>query len=84
MDDVLYLKFRQHGDLRTLLLDTLLADLVYVESGDPFWGDGAGVGMNELGKSLMRVRERLRDPCRLPLLSTIPVYYPHTNLQLIL
>ena len=71
MDDVLYLKFRQHGDLRTLLLDTFPADLVYVESGDPFWGDGAGVGMNELGKSLMRVRERLRDPCRLPLLSCI-------------
>ena len=84
MDDVLYLKFRQHGDLRTLLLGTFPADLVYVESGDPFWGDGAGVGMNELGKSLMRVRERLRDPCRLPLLSSILVYYPHTNLQLIL
>ncbi|KAH9983832.1 hypothetical protein BJV77DRAFT_1041098 [Russula vinacea] len=60
MDDVLYLKFRQHGDLRTLLLDTYPADLVYVELGDPFWGDGAGAGMNELGKSLMRVRERLR------------------------
>ncbi|KAH9986136.1 DUF1768-domain-containing protein [Russula vinacea] len=60
MDDVLYLKFRQHGDLRTLLLNTLPADLVYVESGDTFWGDGAGAGMNELGKSLMRVRDRLR------------------------
>ncbi|KAI9462054.1 DUF1768-domain-containing protein [Russula earlei] len=60
MDDVLYLKFRQHGDLRTLLLNTFPSELVYVESGDPFWGDGAGVGMNELGKSLMRVRERLR------------------------
>ena len=82
MDDVLYLKFRQHGDLRTLLLDTFPADLVYVESGDPFWGDGAGVGMNELGKSLMRVRERLRDPCRLPLLSCI-LLSSH-NLQLIL
>jgi hypothetical protein len=35
-------------------------ELVYVESGDPLWGDGAGVGMNELGKSLMRVRERIR------------------------
>lgn len=60
MDDVLYLKFLQHGDLRTLLLNTYPADLVYVELRDPFWGDGAGVGMNELGKSLMRVRERLR------------------------
>jgi len=60
MDDVLYLKFRQHGDLRGLLLNTYPAKLIYVESGDQFWGDGAGIGMNELGKSLMRVRERLR------------------------
>jgi hypothetical protein len=84
MDDVLYLKFRQHRDLRTLLLNTFPADLVYVESGDPFWGDGAGAGMNELGKSLMRVREWLRNPCGLPLLSGIPVHHPHTNLQLII
>jgi predicted NAD-dependent protein-ADP-ribosyltransferase YbiA (DUF1768 family) len=60
MDDILYLKFLQHDDLRTLLLDTYPADLVYVEPGDPFWGEGAGVGRNELGMSLMRVRERLR------------------------
>jgi len=59
MDDVLYLKFRQHSDLHTLLLDTYPAELVYLESEDLFWGDGAGSGMNELGKSLMRVRERL-------------------------
>jgi predicted NAD-dependent protein-ADP-ribosyltransferase YbiA (DUF1768 family) len=60
MDEVLYLKFRQHGDLRTLLLSTYPSELMYVESGDPFWGDGAGQGLNELGNSLMRVRERLR------------------------
>ncbi|KAF8460861.1 hypothetical protein DFH94DRAFT_700190 [Russula ochroleuca] len=60
MDDVLYLKFRQHGELRALLLNTYPTDLVYVESGDPFWGDGAGAGMNQLGQSLMRVREQLR------------------------
>ncbi|KAH9986140.1 hypothetical protein BJV77DRAFT_1030130 [Russula vinacea] len=60
MDEVLYLKFLQHGDLRALLLNTYPAELVYVESEDLFWGDGAGAGMNELGKSLMRVRERLR------------------------
>ncbi|KAH9959192.1 hypothetical protein BC827DRAFT_1135065 [Russula dissimulans] len=60
MDDVLYHKFRQHGDLRALLLNTYPAELVYVESGDPFWGDGAGIGMNQLGQSLMRVREQLR------------------------
>ncbi len=59
MDNVLHLKFRQHGDLRTLLLNTYPAHLIYVESGDPFWGDGAGNGLNELGKSLMRVREQI-------------------------
>jgi predicted NAD-dependent protein-ADP-ribosyltransferase YbiA (DUF1768 family) len=60
MDEVLYLKFRQHSELRTLLLSTYPSELMYVESGDPFWGDGAGQGLNELGNSLMRVRERLR------------------------
>ncbi len=60
MDQVLYLKFRQHGDLRSQLLGTFPAELIYVESGDTFWGDGAGPGLNELGKSLMRVRERFR------------------------
>ncbi|KAI0265889.1 DUF1768-domain-containing protein [Gloeopeniophorella convolvens] len=61
MDEVLYYKFRQHGDLRNLLLDTYPADLVYSEPGDHFWGDGAGAGRNELGNSLVRVRERLRN-----------------------
>jgi len=60
MDEVLYLKFCQHSDPRTLLLYTYPAELVYVELGDPFWGDGAGSGMNQLGKALVRVRERLR------------------------
>ncbi|KAH9986152.1 hypothetical protein BJV77DRAFT_1071120 [Russula vinacea] len=41
MDEVLYLKFQQHVDLRTLLLNTIPADLVYVQSDDPFWGDAA-------------------------------------------
>jgi predicted NAD-dependent protein-ADP-ribosyltransferase YbiA (DUF1768 family) len=60
MDEVLYLKFRQHSDLRTLLFNTYPSKLVYVEPCDPFWGDGGGAGANELGKSLVRVRERLR------------------------
>jgi predicted NAD-dependent protein-ADP-ribosyltransferase YbiA (DUF1768 family) len=59
MDEVLYLKFRQHRDLRTLLLNTYPLDLVYVESGDHFWGDGAGTDMNELSNSLMCIRELL-------------------------
>ena len=61
MDEGLYLKFRQHSRLRKLLFNTYPSELVYVGPRDPFWGDdGARAGQNELGKSLMRVRERLR------------------------
>ena len=60
MDDVLHLKFHQHDDLRTVLLNTYPADLIYDEPRDLLWGCGGGVGMNELGNSLSRVRERLR------------------------
>lgn len=61
MDEVLFLKFRQHSVLRTQLLNTYPSELVY-ESRNPFWGgDGAGAGRNELGKSLTRVREWLRS-----------------------
>jgi len=59
MDDVLYLKFRQHAALRTLLFNTYSGELFFVDSR-PFWGDdGTGTGMNKFGKSLMRVRKRL-------------------------
>ena len=65
MDDVLYNKFRQHSDLRTLLFNTYPSELVYVEPRDTFWGDGGGDGRNELGKSLMYVRGRLREEGRM-------------------
>ncbi|KAF8494110.1 hypothetical protein F5888DRAFT_1718659, partial [Russula emetica] len=39
MDEVLYLKFNQHGQLRTMLINTHPAELVYVDPNDPFWGD---------------------------------------------
>ncbi|THH14129.1 hypothetical protein EW146_g6170 [Bondarzewia mesenterica] len=61
MDDVLYLKFRQHADLRAMLFDTGNATLIYAEPNDHFWGEGPmGQGQNQLGQSLMRVRDRLR------------------------
>lgn len=61
MDDVLYLKFRQHGHLRSMLLETGNAPLVYAEPNDHFWGEGhMGQGQNQLGQALMRVRDRLR------------------------
>ncbi|KAG9317755.1 hypothetical protein JVU11DRAFT_1973 [Chiua virens] len=61
MQDVLFLKFKQHPGLRTLLLRTGLVDIVYADE-NTYWGEGrAGEGANELGKTLMRVRERLRQ-----------------------
>lgn len=60
VDEVLYQKFRQHEDLRLLLIGTGTAELIYADSNDGFWDTGpGGDGSNELGKALMRVRERL-------------------------
>ncbi|KAL4253562.1 hypothetical protein ABKN59_003473 [Abortiporus biennis] len=62
MDEVLYMLFIQHPTLRSLLYSTGLADILVQDSRDDFWGGGPeGQGGNELGKSLMRVRERLRN-----------------------
>lgn len=60
MDEVLYLKFTQHAELRRFLLDTGFADLIYSEPTDKFWGTTNGHGGNELGKALVRIRDRLR------------------------
>ncbi|KAF8626736.1 hypothetical protein AX17_006501 [Amanita inopinata Kibby_2008] len=61
MEDVLYMKFAQHDSLRRSLLDTGQAPLVYSDPNDGYWGEGpVGQGTNELGKALVRVRDRLR------------------------
>lgn len=59
LEDVLYLKFQQHPDLRDLLINTGSVDIIYIEAKDNFfrWGP-TGDGSNELGKALMRVRQR--------------------------
>ena len=60
MKHVLYEKFRQHADLRTLLLQTGTARLIYVDADDTYWGSGAaGNGQNELGKALVEIRDRM-------------------------
>jgi len=60
MEDVLYLKFKQHPTLRTLLLNTGGSDVVYADN-NTYWGEGpSGTGSNELGNALVRVRDRLR------------------------
>lgn len=61
MADVLRLKFTQHPDLRSTLLGTGTALLVYDDLSDGFWGSGPdGNGQNELGKLLVHIREILR------------------------
>jgi ribA/ribD-fused uncharacterized protein len=62
MHEVLFAKFRQHPDLRIMLLGTGNADLEYADPVDNYWGSGAdGRGANQLGKVLTHVRERLRE-----------------------
>lgn len=54
-------KFTRSEELGRKLLATDDAELVEENSwGDVFWGVCRGVGRNELGKILMRVREGLR------------------------
>ena len=60
MREAVEAKFRQHDELRELLLATGDAKLVEHTENDDFWGDGGdGRGRNELGRILMAVRERL-------------------------
>ncbi|MEM7246896.1 MAG: NADAR family protein [Acidobacteriota bacterium] len=55
-------KFRQHEELRELLLSTGTARLVERAEQDAYWGDGGdGSGKNMLGRILMKVRDRLRN-----------------------
>jgi ribA/ribD-fused uncharacterized protein len=61
MEWVLELKFTQHAHLARMLHATGDAELVEDSPVDAFWGVGAdGQGQNELGKALMRLRERMR------------------------
>ena len=61
MEEVLYLKFTQHDDLRAELVSTHPARLVWASPRDPYFGTGpTGKGQNELGRLLMQVRDRLK------------------------
>ena len=61
LEEILYLKFRQHPDLRDLLVRTGTAQIIF-NNEDSILGDGgtvngnSGNGQNELGKALVRVR----------------------------
>lgn len=62
MYDINMAKFTQNSDLREKLIATGDA---YLEEGntwnDRYWGTVNGVGQNQLGKVLMRVREDLQS-----------------------
>ncbi|GJE95773.1 NADAR family protein [Phanerochaete sordida] len=61
MDSILDAKFSQHADLREKLLSTGDRQIVEASPTDSFWGQGADKhGRNELGKCLMRLREKFR------------------------
>lgn len=66
MREAVRAKFRQHDDLRELLLGTGDATLVEHTTNDSYWGDGGdGRGKNMLGRILMEIREELRnDPAK--------------------
>jgi len=60
MEEVQMAKFTQHPELKEKLIATGDAELIYNnECGDEYWGVFQGKGENNLGKVLMRVRERL-------------------------
>ncbi|KAJ3473432.1 hypothetical protein NLI96_g13001 [Meripilus lineatus] len=62
MDLALYHKFLEYPELRELLLRTEGSEIVFDETDDEYWGLGiVGNGANELGKSLVRVREKMRN-----------------------
>ena len=59
MENIIQLKFEQHEDFRTNLLNTGLRPIVEHTKDDAFWGDGIdGKGQNILGKILTNIRNR--------------------------
>lgn len=55
-------KFRQHAELRELLLSTGDEEIIEETDADSYWGSGdAGKGRNMLGQLLMELRARLSE-----------------------
>ncbi|CAF2646036.1 unnamed protein product [Rotaria sp. Silwood2] len=64
-DDIMFkaclAKFEQHPQLKQLLLSTEDRTLVEHTTNDSYWGDGGdGSGRNQLGITLMKVRDHLK------------------------
>ena len=62
MYEICKAKFTQHEDLAEKLLETGDEELVEGNTwNDTYWGVCNGKGKNQLGKTLMRIREELRN-----------------------
>lgn len=62
MEDICRAKFTQNEELKKKLIDTGNAALIEGNTwNDTFWGVCNGVGENNLGKILMKIREELKD-----------------------
>ena len=60
MENICYFKFSQNYSLKNKLINTAPLPLEEGNTwGDTFWGTVNGIGQNNLGKILMRVRNRL-------------------------
>lgn len=62
MEDILRCKFSQHEDLKQRLLATGEAYLIEGNDWeDTYWGVCKGVGLNKLGKLLMKIRKEFKE-----------------------
>ena len=58
-------KFSTHLDIQQILVETIDAEIIEDSPVDYFWGCGIDrSGINHLGRILMQVRERIRNPPR--------------------
>ena len=59
MEEVQIAKYQQHPELASKLMATGDAELIYNnECGDTYWGVFNGKGENNLGKVLMKIRNK--------------------------
>jgi ribA/ribD-fused uncharacterized protein len=62
MYDAIMAKFTQHKELKKILLETGDASIIEHTKNDSYWGDGGdGSGRNQLGKTIMQVRQVLQQ-----------------------
>jgi N-glycosidase YbiA len=62
MYEAVFTKFKSHLDLKALLLGTGEELIIENSPTDSYWGCGSdGLGQNQLGQVLMRIRQELRE-----------------------